>query len=72
MNAHTWFMALVLAALFGGLIGWSARVHTQGDRYVKALSERHEAEISYWLHKLDDQIQQNKGDISKEKTDAKR
>ena len=68
MTAQAWFMALLLAAFFGGLIGWSARVHTQGDRYIRSLAERHEGEASYWLTKLDNEIQEQKGNIQKENT----
>lgn len=64
MTIYAWFTALLLAAFFGGLIGWSARVHTQGDRYIRALAERHEAEASYFINKLDISIQENKGNIA--------
>ena len=39
--------------LAGCLIGWAARVHVAGDRYITALAARMIAETSYFNSKTD-------------------
>ena len=51
--------------LIGIVIGMAIQKHDTHDRYVSALAERHESETSYWIHKLDTEIQQNSGDIAR-------
>jgi hypothetical protein len=68
MNYAIW----VLAAILGFASGWNSNEKTTEHRYIMALAQRHEAETSYWLNKLNDEIQTNKGDIAKERTHAKR
>ena len=53
MTNRAWMMAVLLAAFFGGVAGWSAR-----------------AGASYYLQYTNDLIQQNKGDIAKERNNA--
>jgi hypothetical protein len=71
MNRSTWLMAILLAAFFGGLVGWSARVTTADHRYIRAQAERQEAEARYYTNQLDELIQENKGNIQKERSNAK-
>lgn len=65
-------LTITNALLIGCLIGWSLRTHAVNDRWMMAKIDKYETETSYWLHKLDDQIQENKGDIAKEKTHVTR
>lgn len=68
VNAGSPAAATLIGLLIGCLLGWSARVTTADHRYVRSLAERHEAETNYIYRKTDELIQQNKGDIAKEKT----
>lgn len=68
MSARAWLLVCLLALFFGGLIGWAARAHTADHRYIKALAERHEAEARFFNRKTDEMIQQNKGNIAKERS----
>lgn len=65
MSGRAWLAACLLAIFIGGVIGWGARACTADHRYIRALAQRHEAEASYWLNKINEQIQINKGDIAK-------
>lgn len=71
----TW-LAICLVAFVAGLMagvvgGWSLRVGTADHRYIIALATRHEAEASYYINKLDQEIQENKGDIARERKPQK-
>lgn len=71
MTVRAWLVACTLALGFGGLLGWADRVHTADDRYIRALAERHEAEARFFNLKTAELIQQNKGNIARErKADA--
>lgn len=52
---------LVAMGFFFGFLACQSSIQT---RYIASLAERHESEASYWLGKLDDQIQENKGKIA--------
>jgi hypothetical protein len=60
-------VACLLAAFFGFLGGWSARVGTADHRYIRAMAERHERVAEYYLVQTDELIQQNKADIARER-----
>jgi len=55
------------ALLLGCVIGWFVRTHTTNDRYLMAKTLKYETEASYYIHKLDEQIQENKGNIARER-----
>lgn len=59
MSPRAWLAACALAACFGGIAGWSARVATADHRYVRALAEKHEAESRYWNRKTDQIINES-------------
>lgn len=65
MSFRAWLAACGLALALGTLIGWSARVVTTGDRYIRALAERHEAERRFWNRKAEQIINEN--DIERRK-----
>lgn len=59
---------LVALGFFCGFVACQSNTQT---RYITSLAERHESETSYWLGKLDDQIQENKGEIARERKPSK-
>lgn len=61
-------LTITNALLIGALIGWSIRTHTVYDRWMMAKVDKYETETSYWLNKLDNEIQEQKGNIQKENT----
>ena len=65
MSAKVWLAGCLLATIFGGILGWSARVATTDHRYIRALAQRHEAVTDYYLQQTDQMIQDNKGNIAK-------
>lgn len=48
MSTRAWLALTLLAAIFGGIGGWSLRIATVNDRYIRALAEQHEARAQYW------------------------
>lgn len=61
-----------LSALLSGVIfGWSLRAGTADHRYIIALAQRHESEASYYISKLDQEIQKSKGEIARERKPQK-
>jgi hypothetical protein len=64
-------LALLIGAIGGVGYGWRAREHTADHRYITALAERHEAESSYYMKKLDEEIQQNKGRLARREENGK-
>jgi len=40
---------------------------TVNDRWMMAKVDKYETETSYWLNKLDNEIQESKGDIARER-----
>lgn len=69
MSPRAWAAACLLAAFFGGIVGWSARVATADHRYIRALAEKHESESRYWSRKTDQIINEN--EIERRKRDGK-
>jgi hypothetical protein len=65
-------LTITNALLIGALIGWAVRTHTVIDRWMMAKVDKYETETSYWLNKLDNEIQETKGNIQKEKKHATR
>ncbi len=47
MSPRAWLAFAACAFLMGGVFGWSARLATTSDRYLRALAERHEAYDRY-------------------------
>lgn len=64
-------LTITNALLIGCLIGWSLRTHSVNDRWMMAKVEKYETETSYWLNKLDNEIQESKGDIARERKPQK-
>jgi hypothetical protein len=60
MTARECLAACLLAAITGGIFGWSARVLTADHRYVRALAERHEAESNYYIQQAGEIITEAK------------
>lgn len=58
--------------IVGIFLGWNIRSHAVTDRYMMARVDKYEAEAHYWITKLDNEIQENKGNIEKERTHVKR
>ena len=67
MSARAWLAACLLAAIFGGVIGWSARVLTADHRYIRALAERHEAESDYYTRQAGEIIAEAKTRIKEKR-----
>lgn len=65
-------LTITNALLIGCVLGWFLRTHSVNDRWMMAKVEKYETETSYWLNKLDNEIQEQKGDIKKEKINATR
>lgn len=59
------FVTLLTGLLSGVIAGWSFRERTADHRYITALAQRHEAEGSYYITKLDQEIRNNKTDKRK-------
>lgn len=59
MSPRAWLSACLLAAFFGGIAGWSARVVTVDHRYIRSLAERHKAEATYINTRTDQLIRAN-------------
>jgi lipopolysaccharide export system protein LptC len=70
MTARRW-LNIINALLIGCVLGWFLRTHSVNDRWMMAKVEKYETETSYWLNKLDNEIQESKGDIQKERTNVK-
>lgn len=59
MSPRAWLAFTATALCLGLVIGWSARVNTQTDRYVRSLAEKHEAMARYWDAQANDIITNN-------------
>lgn len=71
MTLRNW-LNITNALLIGCVLGWFLRTHSVNDRWMMAKVDKYEAEAHYWITKLDNEIQESKGDIEKEKTHATR
>lgn len=47
MSPRAWLAFAACVFVLGTVIGWSARLATTSDRYLRALAERHEAYDRY-------------------------
>ncbi len=47
MSNRAWLIFAAVLFILGGIFGWSARLATTSDRYLRALAERHEAYDRY-------------------------
>lgn len=59
MSVRAWLALITLATVFGGIGGWSLRVATVSDRYIRALAEKHEATAKYWDTRTNDILTNN-------------
>lgn len=59
MSDRAWLALVAIALLLGGIAGWSLRISTTGDRYIRALAEQHEARSRYWDIQANDIITNN-------------
>lgn len=59
MSIRAWLAAIALATVFGGIGGWSLRIVTVNDRYIRSLAEQHEATKRYWDVHTNDIITNN-------------
>lgn len=48
MSARAWLAFAGMSLVLGLIIGWSVRVTTTSDRYIRSLAEKHEAAARYW------------------------
>jgi len=69
MSTRAWLALMLLVAVFGGIGGWSLRIATVNDRYIRALAEKHEAATRYWDVHTNDILTNNT--LERKKRDAK-
>ncbi len=69
MSVRAWLAFVAITSIMGGLAGWSLRVSTVGDRYLRALAEKHESQAHYWDIKTNDIITNNT--LERKRRDAK-
>lgn len=67
MSTRAWLALVGLAAVLGGIGGWSLRVSTVSDRYIRSLAEYHEANKRFWDTKTAEILTNNTLDIERRK-----
>ena len=65
-------LTIANALIVGCVIGWAARTHSLNDRWMSAKIDKYETETSYWLKKLNNEIQDTKNTNEKESKHVKR
>ena len=48
MNNRAWSIFVIICTIFGGVAGWSLRVHTTNDRFLVSMAERYSSEHNYF------------------------
>lgn len=63
MSTRAWLGLCLCALILGGLIGWGARGHTTGDRYMNSLAEEHETAAKFYNERTDQLIHANESTL---------
>lgn len=70
MSPRAWLAFVAIAFALGGVAGWSLRISTAGDRYIRALAEKHESSARYWDTKTNEILTNNT--LERKKRDGKK